>query len=179
MPLLGLTGDLLMQTTRQHITALTDGSPITAYSVLIGRDDLTQIVAELTDALQPCSQPVAQGEVKWLAACYPTFRPSKDWLDQIADALKDTPCDLTGKACQSLADTATFPPNRAQVREAVRALTNKRRAVLHRAKAMLREHDRRAAAEAEETARRNAHDEFRAKLGDRSPLEFFREEMKK
>ncbi|MFT6668664.1 MAG: hypothetical protein ACJAVZ_000110 [Afipia broomeae] len=166
-----------MKITRQHITALTDRSPINAYSELIGRDDLELIVAELTDALQPCGEPVAQAEAKRLAACYPTFRPTPEWLALIEDALKDAPCDLIRKACQSLAETAKFPPNKAQVKEAVLELTDKRRAVRLRAKRMLSEHDRRASAEAEETAHREAREEFRKKLAGRTPLQMIQDEQ--
>lgn len=167
-----------MKTTRQHITALTDRSPINAYSLLIGRDDLELIIAELSDALHPCGAPVAQVETKRLAACYPTFRPTPEWLTQIEDALKDAPCDLIRKACQALAETAKFPPNKAQVKEAVQELTDKRRAVLQRAKAMLREHDRRASEMVEETSRRKAREAFGKKLAGRSPIEFIRQEAK-
>lgn len=167
-----------MQTTRQHITALTDSSPINAYATLIGHDDLEQIIAELSDALQPCGEPVAQAEAKRLAACYPTFRPTPEWLAQIEDALKDAPCDLIRKACQMLAETAKFPPNKAQVKEAVEEITGKRRSVLHRAKAMQREHERRASELVEETSRREAREAFRKKLAGRSPIEFIRQETK-
>lgn len=163
-----------MNTTRQHITALTETGPVTARTTLIGRDDLDLIVAELTAALQPCDMSVALAEAKRLAACYPTFRPAPEWLEEIADALRNAPCDLIGKARRSLADTATFPPNRAQVRETVQAVTGRRHAALFRARAMIAEHDRRAAVIAEEKAR----EAFRIKLAGRSPAEFFREEAK-
>lgn len=167
-----------LQTTRQHITALTDSSPINAYSTLIGRVDLEQIIAELSDALQPCGEPVAQAEAKRLAACYPTFRPTPEWLAQIEDALKDAPCDLIRKACQALAETAKFPPNKAQVKEAVQEVTSKRSSVLNRAKAMLREHESRASELVEETSRRKAREAFRKRLAGRSPIEFIRQETK-
>ena len=97
---------------------------------------------------------------------------------QIEYALKGAPCDLIRKACQSLVETAKFSPNKAQVKEAVQEITGKRRSVLHRAKAMLREHERRVSELVEETSRREAREAFRKKLVGRSPIEFIRQDTK-
>jgi hypothetical protein len=168
----------MMQTTRQHIAALTDRSPIKAYTSLIGREDLERIIAELTDALAPCGGTVARNEAKRLASCYPTFRPTPEWLKEVEDALKAAPCDLIQRACQTVSETLTFPPNKAQVKEAVERVIDTRRAVRSRAEAMVQEHDRRASAQMSEAQRATAHEAFRKKLAGRSPLEFLRDEGK-
>lgn len=167
-----------MKTTRQHIKTLTGRAPIGAYSDLIGREDLALIIEEVTEALEPCARPVARAEAKRLAACYPTLRPTPEWLGQIEEALKPAPCDLIEKAVSRLSGEATFPPNKAQMARTVEHLVAVRRAVLIRAKAMLREHERRASELVEETSRREAREAFRKKLAGRSPLEFIRQETK-
>lgn len=165
-----------MKTTRLHIDALSARGSITAYSPLIERAALERIIRELTAALRPCGARVAEAEVRRLAACYPTFRPLAAWRAQMEDALKEAPCDLIRKACRRLAETETFPPNKAQLKRAVADLIAVRVAVLRRAEAMLAEHDRRAAVRAEEALQRRERAAFRAKLNGRSPLEALRAE---
>lgn len=151
-----------MKTTSRHIEALTDMGPINGNSVLIDAAELRVIVAELETALEPCAEPVARAEAKRLAACYPTFRPTPDWLDLVEEALRDAPCDLIRKVCKGLSDTHDFPPNRAQVRSAVLVLIARRQRILSRAIERTAEENR-----AEQRAA------FREKLDGRSPLEFF------
>ena len=167
-----------MKTAHKHITALKEKSPIGPYSELIGRDDLELIIVEMNDALKPCDKPVAKAEAKRLAACYPTLRPTPEWLGQIEDALKGAPCDLIQMAVARLTGEATFPPNKAQTVQMGEHLTSVRRSVLNRAKAMLDEHDRRAAANVEETERHEARKAFREKLAGRTPLQMIQEEQK-
>ena len=165
-----------MNTTRLHIDALTAIGPINGNTALIREDALRLIVTELTEALRPCSEPVAKAEARRLAAGYPTFRASDDWLALIEEALADAPCDLIRKTCRALADGETFPPNKAKVKLAVSLLVGVRKKVLARAEAMLAEHNRRAVEQSAEQHRKEQRDAFKAKLDGRSPLEFIREE---
>ena len=165
-----------MNTVRLHIDALCCTGPIGPYSPLINHDDLEQIVVEMEEALKPCDQPLAASETKRLASCYPTFKPSADWTDQIVEALGAAPCDLIVRTVAQLSETETFPPNKATVKGKVSELVALRRTILARAKTMLAEHARRECQLAEEAERAKKHAAFRENLKGRSPVEYFRRE---
>lgn len=167
-----------MKTTRLHIATLCCTGPIGAHSELIPSDDLTQIIAEMEVALRPCDQPLAGSEAKRLAACYPTFRASKEWLGEVERALKDAPCDLIKRAVEQLSEEATFPPNKAQVKTKVAELIRVRKAILARAQNMQAEHQRRFLEVAEEKTRAEERAAFRKKLGGKSPLEYFQQKAR-
>lgn len=166
-------GDLVAR----YATALKSSSgPSTE---LIPAAVLPVVIAELEAALQPTTPERAVNWARHLIGCFPHFKAHDPevYVRGISSLFAETPEDLCREGVDRASRTFKFPPSRAEVHELLEGLRAARHRQLALARWMEREHGRRRA-ELEDAERVKAdRARFRAKHGDRSPLDVIREEV--